>query len=155
MFLLRDCDMESSQARRILFVCTGNTCRSLMAEYLANHRSDPASARFESAGIRLVPSEDTGSAVRTLRSLFGIDASGHIPRELEQVDLSVFSLVVAIDDPGSSNIYKFLKEKGFPTETLIRWKVDNPYGDDATGYERCALKLTQNLADLQRKYRIE
>ena len=100
-----------------------------MAEYLARRRY-PNSTRFESAGIRLVPSETPDNAAETLRSNFGIDASEHIPRDLQSVDISTFDLIVAIDDPGSAQIYEALKRRGLPAGILVRWKVEDPFGDD-------------------------
>ena len=141
--------MNSSSERAILFVCTGNTCRSLMAEYLARNRSDPTSALFESAGIKPGPSEDTYNAVETLRSRFGIDASAHVPRDLGHIDLSRFAVIVAIDDPKSSQIFQKLKTMGISTEVLVRWRIDDPYGDDLSAYERCALALLMSLHRLQ------
>src|ERR1700694_638003 len=127
--------MGSREARRISFVCTGNTCRSVMAEYLARSRY-LGSARFESVGIRLVPSEKSDNARETLRSLFGIDASKHVPRDLGHVDLSDFDVVVAIDDPGRNRIYGALVERGVPPQVLVRWKIEDPFGDDPGAYEQ-------------------
>ena len=118
-----------------------------MAEYLARRRR-PDSTRFESAGVRLVPSETPENAVETLRSNFGIDACTHIPRDLQGVDLSTFDLVVAIDDPGSGRIYEALKRQGVPTAILVRWKVEDPYGDDPGVYASCALVLQKLLRTL-------
>jgi protein-tyrosine-phosphatase len=118
-----------------------------MAEYLARRRH-PDSTRFESAGIRLVPSETPGNAVETLRSNFGIDASAHIPRGIQGVDLSIFDLVVAIDDPGSGRIYEALKWQGVPAAILVRWKVEDPFGDDLGAYASCALALQKLIRTL-------
>ena len=126
-----------------------------MAEYIARDRSDPSSARFESAGIRLVQSEDTRNAVDILRFRFGIDASAHVTRDLGQVDFSRFAVIVAIDDPGTSRVFQHLKNRGISTEVLIRWKINDPYGDDPSEYQSCALALLQNLRRLQKTHSIE
>ena len=42
---------------KILFVCTGNTCRSPMAEAIAKHMKNPA-VQVKSAGIFAIPGAD-------------------------------------------------------------------------------------------------
>jgi protein-tyrosine-phosphatase len=97
---------------RILFVCTGNTCRSVIAEYLARHRLDSNSVSCESAGIRLVASEDARNAIQTLDFNFKIDASRHVPREIGTVDLSRFDVIVAIALPRKYSGVSNSKRKG-------------------------------------------
>jgi protein-tyrosine-phosphatase len=55
--------------------------------------------------MRLVSSESPENAQKTLSRNFGIDASAHIPRHIESVDISAFDVIVAIDDPGGNRIY--------------------------------------------------
>jgi protein-tyrosine-phosphatase len=135
--------------RQILFVCTGNTCRSVIAEYLARRRLDSNSVSCESAGLRLVRSEDSRNAIQTLASNFEVDASGHVPREIGQVELSRFDIIVAIDTPGSNHVFRFLREKCISDQLLVQWRINDPYGSDPSEYDRCALETVRSLQNLK------
>ncbi len=69
----------SCPKKRILFACVGNTCRSLIAEFITRKKFGrvivPASAGFNPGSQK-----DAESAIYTLRMLFDIDASEHRPR---------------------------------------------------------------------------
>src|SRR3989442_132551 len=80
----------------VLFVCVGNTCRSVVAEWLARRRFGD-SVRVASAGIRPQRPEDARDAIDTLRRLFNLDASGHAPRDVADVDLESFAVVVSFE----------------------------------------------------------
>jgi protein-tyrosine phosphatase len=73
--------------RLVLFVCTGNTCRSPMAEHIARavEAASPftgVTTRFASAGIAAADDMlPTPEAVKSLRAR-GIDLSGHRSRAL-------------------------------------------------------------------------
>ena len=84
-------DLFSDRDRRrirILFVCSGNTCRSVLAEYIARHRFGMI-VEAASVGFRPQTATDAGSAIETLKEL-GIDASRHKPRGLDEVDPEAF-----------------------------------------------------------------
>jgi low molecular weight protein-tyrosine phosphatase len=70
-------------ALTILYVCTGNVCRSPMAEYLLRQRSTGRRLHVASAGVAALVGEpvDTGSA--TVLASFGIDSSTHRARQFE------------------------------------------------------------------------
>lgn len=75
--------MSDPSDRRILFVCTGNVCRSPMAEYLLRDQApDGAAWAIGSAGVA---TEDgmpaSGNAVAAMREL-RIDIGGHRSRRL-------------------------------------------------------------------------
>lgn len=125
-----------------------------MAEYLAKARFNPTTTHIESAGIRIVPSEDSVNAVNTLHRNFGIDAFGHIPRALEQVGVLDFSIIVAIDDQGRSQVLQTLKQYVVSSNCIVPWKVPDPYGDDLSAYDDCALVLKHNLVQLERSHKL-
>ena len=131
--------------RHILFVCTGNTCRSVLAEYLGRKFCGDVFT-FESAGIRPPHAEAASNAVFVLRQTFGIDASGHMPRDVRGLDLSVFDLIVAIEN----NAADVVRKLGVPESKLEVWPIRDPWGGDLTEYEQVALNIRKRLTKLRR-----
>ena len=129
----------------VLFVCVGNTCRSVLAEYLGR-RFCGDRVSFESAGIRPQRAADADNAVHVLRQTFGIDAAGHQPRDVRGLDLSHFDVVIAVD-PGVVAVVRAL---GVPEARLQVWPIRDPWGGDLTEYEDTALDIRKRLARWQR-----
>ena len=82
----------------ILFVCTGNICRSPMAEYLLRHQLPPGAPwTVSSAGMAALPGfAASPEAVQALREI-GIDLSPHRSRPLsrELVDSAAMIVVMS------------------------------------------------------------
>ena len=131
--------------RHVLFVCTGNTCRSVLAEYLGRRFYGDAFT-FESAGIRPQSAADASNAVHTLRNTFGIDASGHQPRDVRSLDIDSFDLVIAIEN----NAAVVVRELGLSESKLQVWPIRDPWGGDLAEYEEVALDIRKRLATLKR-----
>ena len=82
----------------------------------------------------------------TLKSFLNIDASGHRPRDIREVDIDGFDIVVAMD---SSIAKKFTALfPAYPVERLIKWKIDDPWGDNLAEYRRCAQAIFAALKNL-------
>jgi protein-tyrosine-phosphatase len=74
-------------SQNILFVCTGNTCRSAMAAYLAAHIKDnqmpQSNFRFDSAGIAAVDGYPASeNAVAALKE-WNIDIADHRSKKFQ------------------------------------------------------------------------
>ena len=102
--------------RRVLFICTGNSARSQMAEGLVNHFLGDTWEAF-SAGIR--PAERVNPlAVRVMGEL-GIDISTHRTKSVDEFRQAAFDVVVTVCDDAARNCPAWLGQghvthMGFP-----------------------------------------
>lgn len=104
---------------RILFICTGNSCRSPMAEGIARHYGMGWVEVF-SAGV--APSPLNKLAVRVMAEN-DIDISVHVPRGLDAVPLDKMDLVVTLCDYAQS-----LCPSRIPSQHRLHWSIKDPTG---------------------------
>jgi ArsR family transcriptional regulator, arsenate/arsenite/antimonite-responsive transcriptional repressor / arsenate reductase (thioredoxin) len=135
----------SGEKPRVLFACTGNTCRSVIAEFIARKKLGHV-FEVSSAGFQPQAPQDAENAIHTLKAVFDIDASGHEPRDIRSVNIESFDIVVAMD----SRVARRIKEvfPAYPVERLMTWQIDDPYGDDLADYQRCAQAISVHLKKL-------
>ncbi len=91
---------------RVLFLCTGNSCRSQMAEGWARHllgdRVDPCSAGTDPHGLNPL-------AVRAM-SETGVDISSHTSKLVEDCSPETLDLVVTVCGHAHENCPVFLTQ---------------------------------------------
>jgi protein-tyrosine-phosphatase/DNA-binding transcriptional ArsR family regulator len=107
---------------RVLFLCTGNSARSPMAEALARARSG-GTIEAVSAGSHPRPLHP--NAVRVMREEHGLDLAGHAPRPLDVFAGQSFDWVISLCDRVREVCPEF---PGHP-ET-IHWSIANPATGD-------------------------
>lgn len=110
-------------AVRVLFLCTGNSARSPMAEALASVRSG-GFVEAHSAGSRPKPLHP--NALRVMRDEHGIDLAGHEPTHLDVFADRRFDWVVSLCDRVREECPEFPDHP----ET-IHWSIPNPAEDEA------------------------
>lgn len=84
--------------KSVLFVCTGNTCRSVMAEHLLRHYAREAGLDLQiaSAGLYAYPGDEASEFTVTVLDEKGVDASGHRSRKIHPRLLEEFDLILAM-----------------------------------------------------------
>ena len=87
---------QRSRAVAVLFVCTGNSARSPIAEALLRHRA-AGRVTVTSAGTQ-PRSHLYANTVRVLREAFGIDVSGQRPQHLDALADHRFDHVITLCD---------------------------------------------------------
>jgi len=113
--------------KRLLFVCTGNSARSQMAEAILNAKGK---GRFAAASAGSRPAAQVNPyALATLRE-FGIPWSGQPPRGLEGLQDEYWDYVITVCDRAKESCPIF---PGQPA--LAHWSLPDPAdveGDDVT-----------------------
>jgi len=112
--------------RRVLFLCTGNSARSQIAEALADELGAGAISA-DSAGSRPKPLHP--NAVRVLRER-GIDIAGRRSKHLDEFTGERFDYVISLCDRVREVCPEF---PGHPT--LVHWSIPDPAREGDTDEE--------------------
>jgi len=78
--------------KRVLFLCTHNSCRSQMAEGIVNH---DLGDRFEAFSAGTEATSVNGKAIEVLKEI-GIDISGHRSKVLDEFAGQPFDYVITL-----------------------------------------------------------
>lgn len=84
---------------KILFLCTGNSCRSQMAEGWARHLKEDTIEAY-SAGVR--PIGVSSRAIKTMAEA-GVDISKHTSKHIDDLGEVDFDYVVTLCDNAAQN----------------------------------------------------
>ena len=140
----------------ILFVCSGNSCRSPMAATYFNHlckQNKIEGALAVSAGISAEAGASAPEAAVQLMSGLGVDMSTHIARELSAEMIESCEAVFCMEKKHLAHITKefpAVKEKARMLLSLVDSKlgVEDPFGGDDEMYQQCFLGMLPALAEL-------
>lgn len=140
---------------QILIVCTGNTCRSPLAEALLRARLEGvpelAGTTVMSAGTGAWDGAPASEGAYLVGLERGLDLSGHRARMLTVDHVRNADLILTMNEAqarriadlgGSAKVHSLPAFAGFPD---ARREVRDPFGGDVEGYRESAHHLDQLL----------
>ena len=135
-----------SENLRVLFLCTGNSARSQMAEAILRHLSRGA-VDVRSAGSDPRP-QINPLAREAVKKVFGLDMAGQRPKSMNDFLSERFDYVITVCDRAAEVCPTF---PGAPE--MIRWSLPDPA--EARGSEEERLRTFENSAkDLMQRIRL-
>lgn len=130
---------EKTRPLNVLFVCVGNSCRSQMAEALANH-SGQGRVRASSAG-----SHPLGEIVPLTFDVLkekGISLDGHWSKGLRDVPVAEMDIVVGMGCEVVCPVPAGFKGR------VIEWNIPDPYGREIEFYRSVRDVIARQVAAL-------
>ena len=149
----------------VLFVCTGNTCRSSMAEGILKFllkENNIENINVSSAGLSAFEGQRANEKAIDVLKNKGIDIKNHRSRQLTEEIIKTSDLILTMTDSHKKLITNILPEYLHKIYTLKEYAlkvnnesrdnanldIDDPYGMDMKTYEETSNEITEQLVKI-------
>lgn len=146
---------------KVLFVCTGNTCRSPMAEAIFNTLSDIKNTSAVSAGVATVPNSIISkNAFQVVKENLNLEMTGRFSVQLNEELIDAADLILTMTESAKyyiSNSIPDVKMKIFTLKEYVGENGDviDPYGGNIEIYSKTFNELNRLITMVLKKIKEE
>lgn len=147
-----------------MFVCTGNICRSAMADaylkYLLKKLKMEKNVEVVSCGIEANSGENATKYAKEVIMAYGANLENHIARNISEFDLEQFDKILVMTAehkrivcemvPYVAERVELLKEYMEPNDSQYM-NIDDPWGLSLGVYKSCATEIVNCVDNLVEK----
>lgn len=135
--------------KHVLVVCTGNICRSPIAEALFSKALAGSSITVGSAGIAALVGYGADPLSKDVSQEHGLDLSGHVARQVTRGMLMESDLILTLDNEHQNWIKQRFPEFFGRAHKLGRWQgnrdIADPYRQPKAAFDTAYREIEQDV----------
>ena len=125
----------------ILFVCTGNTCRSPLAEAFCRQRAGMAATDVRSAGLFAVVPSPASEGARYAAAALGASLDAHSAHAVTEDLMGWADAVYVMTRAHLAQLQARFPSYARKMKTLSSQDIPDPFGGEQAVYHACAVQI--------------
>ena len=140
----------------VTFICTGNICRSAMAEGYLKYRIKEIGKETEvvvnSAGVYAMQGEESPTNAKCAIEKYGANINSHTATTLERANLSQATHILVMTERHKKDVISRYPNVADKVKLLGEYakdkkykEIDDPWGYSFEVYEKCAKEIVDSI----------